>query len=312
MTAEAAFEKLTQLGISDARHLASGMEGHVFLIGNQSVAKVWLHKRLTDVESPKHFYALLQTLDLPFQTPQIFETRDVGGTAVSLERELTGTPMRDLIGEADLEPPAFASEAVLNVLEALKNSFVNGDSLLAVLGVTPSRRARLGGQTAILLEIADQKVRRYGDLLRRSVPDFDEIYSRTVHHLIELPVTRAQAVHGDLCPENILLDEEGKVTAVLDWGFLSLFGDSAFDASVACGVYNMYGPHHRDLDEAFLLACQARLGYSRERLLLYRALYAVISSNAYSENERDGHYTWCVENLLRDELRGVLSSGRIE
>lgn len=288
------------------------MEGHVFSVGNHNVAKVWFYKPLSEVESLGHFYDLLQTLDLPFRTPQIVAARDVDGTAVSLERELTGTPLRDLINETDLEPPGFAFEAVLNVLEALKNSFAGDGSPLAVLGVTPSRRARFDGPTAVLLEVADRKVRRYGDLLRRSVPDFDRIYRRTAHHLQNLPAIGRQAVHGDVCPENILLDEEGKVAAVLDWGFLSLFGDSALDASVACGVYNMYGPHHRQLDDTFLSACQARLGYSWERLLLYRALYAIVSSNAYAEDERDGHYTWCVENLLRDDLRNVLSGGRID
>lgn len=311
LTAEAALKKLIQLGIDDAHHVASGMEGHIFRVGNRTVAKVWYCKSPAEVESLRRFYTLLQTLDLPFRTPQIVEVRAVDDTTVSLERELTGTPLRDLIGETDLEPPTFACEAVLNVLGALKDSFMDHDSPLAVLGVTPSRRARFGGPTAILLEVADQKVRRYGDQLRRSVPGFDQIYSRTVHHLLELPVTGAQAVHGDLCPENILLDEEGKVAAVLDWGFLSLLGDAALDASVACGVYNMYGPHHRELDETFLTACQERLGYSRERLLLYRALYAIVSSNAYAEDGRDGQYAWCVENLLRDDLRSVLSSERI-
>lgn len=312
LTAEGALQKLTRLGLKDARHLASGMEGHVFRVGDHNVAKVWLYKPLSEVESPRHFYNLLQTLSLPFRTPQIVEARDVGGTVVSLERELTGTPLRNLIGETDLEPPKLAFEAVLNVLGALKNSFAGGDSPLAVLGVTPSRRARLDGPASVLLEVADQKVRRYGDRLRRSVPDFDRIYSRTAHHLQNLPAIGGQAVHGDLCPENILLDEEGKVAAVLDWGLLSLLGDSALDASVACGVYDMYGPHHRQLGDAFRSACQARLGYSRERLLLYRALYAIVSSNAYAEDERGGHFAWCVENLLRDDLRSVLSSGRID
>jgi hypothetical protein len=73
----------------------------------------------------------------------------------------------------------------------------------------------------------------------------------------------------------------------------------------------MYGPHHRQIDEMFLEACEARLGYSRERLLLYRGLYAIIQSNAFSETGSDGHYGWCVENLLREDIRNVLAKKQI-
>lgn len=284
------------------------MEGHVFRIGDRSVGKVWFSKSVGEVVPLKHFYEFLQTLALPFETPLITQVEEVDGTTISVEKELTGTPMRQLVKEDEHDPPAFALEAVLTVLGALKErSLSGGESHLPILGIMPSRQARLGGPTSVLLAVADCKVRTYGDQLRRSVPQFGWIYRRTVHHLLNLRTGGTQAIHGDLCPENSLLNADGQVSAVLDWGFLSLFGDSALDASVACGVYNMYGPHHRHIDDVFLAVCEARLGHSREQLLLYRALYALMSSNAYSEDGSDGQYVWCVQNLLRDDLRSVLS-----
>lgn len=312
LTIETARQKLRQLGFTDVEPLASGMEGYVFRLGDRKVAKVWLSKSVDEVAPLKHFYELLHTLALPFQTPLISQVEEVEGTTVSTERELPGTPMRELVREDERDPPAFALEAVLTVLSALKDKRLSsGESHLPILGITPSRQARLSGPTSALLEVADRKVGKYGDQLRRSVPDFDWLYRRTVHHLLEVQREDTQAVHGDLCPENFLLDAQGNVCAVLDWGFLSLFGDSALDASVACGVYNMYGPHHRRIDDVFLTTCEARLGYSRARLLLYRALYSIMSSNAYSEDGSDGQYAWCAENLLRDDLREVLSKKHI-
>jgi aminoglycoside phosphotransferase len=307
-TVETAQQKLSHLGITDVDYIASGMEGHVFRLENQSVVKVWHSKMLEEIAPLKHFYERLQTLDFPFETPLITQVQEVDGTTISIEKELTGTSMCTLVRDDDLEPPKFALEAVLTILEALKTRTLRGNKVhLPILGIVPSQQAKLRGSIAVLLEVANQKVKRYGDQLRHSVPDFDWIYQRTVKHLLELKVEEMQAVHGDLCPENILLGANGKVTAVLDWGMMSLFGDSVLDASFACGIYNMYGPHHRQIDEIFLTACEARLSYSRERLLLYRALYAIIQSNAFSETGSDGHYACCTENLLRDDIRKVLS-----
>jgi Phosphotransferase enzyme family len=305
---ETARQKLSRLGVTEVGYIASGMEGHVFRLENQSVAKVWHFKTLEEIVSLRHFYELLQTLDFPFETPLITQVQEIDGTTISIEKELPGTSMRTLVKEDELEPPTFAFEAGLTILSALKNKMLRGSKVhLPILGIMPSQQAKLSGSTAVLLEVANQKVKKYGDQLRCSVPDFDWIFQRTIIHLLELRANEMQAVHGDLCPENILLDAEGKVTAVLDWGMMSLFGDSVLDASIASGIYNMYGPHHRQIDEMFLTACEARLGYSREQLLLYRALYAIIQSNAFSEDGSDGHYAWCVENLLRDDLRSVLS-----
>ena len=311
-TVETARQKLSYLGIKDVEYIASGMEGHVFRLEHQNVAKVWHRKALEEVTPLKEFHEQLQTLYFPFETPLIAQVQKVDGTTISIEKVLPGTSMRTLMKDDEVEPPSFALEAVLSVLEVLKGKKLSGDKVhLPILGVMSSREARAKGAIAVLLEVAHLKVKRYGDQLRCSVPDFDWLYDRTVKHLLEAEVEEMQAVHGDLCPENILLDEHGKVTAVLDWGMMSLFGDSMLDASFACGIYNMYGPHHRQIDAIFLTACGARLGYSRERLLLFRALYAIIQSNAFSETGSDGHYAWCVETLLREDIRSVLARGRI-
>lgn len=307
-TVEIAQQKLSHFGVRHVDYIASGMEGHVFRLEHQSVAKVWHHKTLAEITLLKDFYEQVQTLEFPFETPLITQGQEVDGTTISIEKELHGTSMRTLVKEDEVEPPPFAFEAVLSILSSLKDKRLISDKVhLPILGIMPSRQSKESGSRAVLLEVAYQKVKKYGDQLRRSVPDFDWIYERTIKHLREARVEEMQAVHGDLCPENILLDAEGKVTAVLDWGLMSLFGDSMLDASFACGIYNMYGPHHRQIDEIFLKTCEARLGYSRERLLLYRALYAFIQSNAFSEDGNDGHYSWCVENLRRDDLRDVLS-----
>src|SRR5688500_11591344 len=113
LTLETAQQKLGVLGFTDVDYAASGMEGHVFRIGDESVAKVWFSKSSKDMAPLKQFYERLQTLNPPFATPLITQVKEVDGTTISVETELTGTAMRRLVNENEREVPAFALNAIL-------------------------------------------------------------------------------------------------------------------------------------------------------------------------------------------------------
>ncbi|MEJ7839866.1 MAG: aminoglycoside phosphotransferase family protein [Thermomicrobiales bacterium] len=307
----AAETALEILELTHAEHIGSGMEGHVFRVRSGLVAKVWHDKALEALEPLRQFYDVILGLNLPFATPDITAIERVGDRTVSIERALDGLPLQDFVDPEDEHVPQVAIDAVIGVLSALQSAKLRlaADHLpdLPILGVTLSGATDIPGTTR-LLEIAEGKVATYGNHLRASVPNFEQITLRVSN----LRVQTHCAIHGDICTPNVLINEIGQVSAVLDWGFASCFGDPAFDASVACGIYNMYGPHHRKLDDTLLDACVSRLGHSRNRLLIYRALYAVLTSNAYSEDGTDGHFDWCVEQLNRDDVQEALSQSTID
>ena len=51
-----------------------------------------------------------------------------------------------------------------------------------------------------------------------------------------------------------------------------------------------------------------RFGYPLEELTLYKAAYAIATSNAYDPEGRDGHFVWCVQLLQREAVRGLLTA----
>jgi hypothetical protein len=103
-----------------------------------------------------------------------------------------------------------------------------------------------------------------------------------------------------------LIGADARVEAVLDWGFLSTAGDPAFDASMFAAFFDMYGPQTRRRDDELLEMSGSRFGYPRQRLLLYRAVYALIDSNAYDPMGHDDHFRWCVATLNREDISDVL------
>ena len=308
MNLEESRQILLEFGYSSVSHIASGMEGHVFSVGNDQVAKVWFSKGEAELRQLQRFYEVVDSLNLPFATPLLTKIRVRNGATISVERFLSGTPMRDLIRGDEPEPPEFATNAVISVLAALKNNPVATEiSDLPILGVAPSIRSRNSGYAQVLLEVANSKVDQYGDQLRRSVPDFDVIHAQIAHRVSTRKSSPFHAIHGDICPANILLGPDMKVSALIDWGFLSYFGDQLLEASIACGTYNMYGASYRINDDYLVEKCERRLGFDRADLLIYRALYAILTSNAYSEDGTDGHYEWCVGMLNRDDIRDAIA-----
>lgn len=80
----------------------------------------------------------------------------------------------------------------------------------------------------------------------------------------------------------------------------------AFDASTFAGFFDMYGPAARRRDDELTNMIRVHFGYPRELLLLYRAFYALVGSNAYDATGRDAHFEWCVATLNRQEISDFL------
>lgn len=133
--------------------------------------------------------------------------------------------------------------------------------------------------------------------LECDVDDFDNLLERVTTRLATIELDRLSVVHGDICRPNLLMDGP-RTAAVLDWGFYSTAGDNTFDAALAAGFFDMYGPDAQRLDNLLLDRFERR-GHDRERMHLYRAAYAITTATIYDADAGDGHYVWCVGNLNR-------------
>lgn len=295
-------------GHAGAETLATGMEGAVYRLGGGLVAKVWGGERPHgDLLALQRFHADLAREALPFATPEIVEVAQVDGTSVTVERELPGRPLRELLpGAAGAGVPGRAADAVALAVEALAGvPDLPSAHALPVLSEPRPFRGDLDWPAA-LVALLDRRVARFGDRLGAAVDDFPDLYGQLVEAVSAIGAPRAVVVHGDVCPENVLVDGDLRPTALLDWGFLSTAGDPAFDAAVAAGILDMYGPGARATDDHLLDLLGRRLRVPRDHLLVHRAAYAVATANAYDPDGRDGHFAWCAATLRRPDVRDAL------
>lgn len=146
---------------------------------------------------------------------------------MTLEREPTGEPLAAKVSTDDPEP---LPEAV--------------DCLVAVLRALAAARARIRGHSAVpdldegrplwqghasfasaLADLLDRGGVRCGELLTAHVDDFGGKHARLAGGLRSVAQAPQAVVHGDLFPENVLVDDDLRTCALVDYGFMSTAGD---------------------------------------------------------------------------------------
>ncbi|MFD2766834.1 phosphotransferase family protein [Micromonospora eburnea] len=288
--------------------LGEGMEGVVFALGGGHVGKLWFRRQPAELRVVKDFYEHLGSQDLPFAVPRMVEVDEVRGHGVTIENELPGRNLKEAVTAGAVSVDT-ARTCMLTVVTALAKT-AGGESARRLTVLDEPAPMWLGRHTwaGALRDLVDRRVAAFHPTLRGAVDGFDAKVAR-VRHLIEgLPPSHTVTVHGDLVRENVLVTPAGEPAALLDWGFLSTEAVPAFEASIAAGVFDMYGPAARALDDELVETLCGLFGHSRHQLLFYRAVYALLTSNAYDADGRDGHFAWCAAALNRPDITDALCS----
>jgi aminoglycoside phosphotransferase (APT) family kinase protein len=287
--------------------LAAGVEGAIYDLGGGLVAKVWRERLAAELSRMQSFYADVAAADLPFATPEILRIDQIDGTAVTYERKLPGAPLQQRLDVADTRIGPKAVSCVTDVLQALAT--VPATSAMRKLAALDEQRPLWAGADTFqgaLLDLIERRVTRFGPVIRRQLPDFDRRYLALRERINALDARPDTVIHGDLLGHNILIDEQLRPVAVLDFGFLTTAGDPRFDAAITASIMNMYGPHALSITQDLTAHFARHLGYSAEVLLAYQAAYAAATSNAFTEDGSDGHFHWCISQLRRDDVSKAL------
>ncbi|WBB68315.1 aminoglycoside phosphotransferase family protein [Micromonospora sp. WMMD812] len=291
----------------EPRLLGQGMEGLVYEVDHDLVAKVWFSGSETSLVRTTTFYDALAGKPFDFAVPRILDIHLREGRCVTIERRLAGTTMTDQLaaGHRTLDE---ARRTVVDVLSDLAGSGPLPEArALSVLDDDVALYDAADDFPAALAALAARRVARFRRVLDPAVENLDKKVDALRGRLREIDSGRRSVIHGDLIPANILVDGAGRPAAVLDWGFLTTEGDPVFDAAVAASIFDMYGRSALETELGLHAQIEERLGYERDALLVYRAAYSVITANAYDADGEDGHFAWCVAALNRpDVVRALL------
>ncbi|MCM0621774.1 phosphotransferase [Nocardioides bruguierae] len=304
---QAAISVLRAAGLTSVGVLGRGVEGVVLDLGDGTAAKVWSSRSRADLDLLRTFYEGIEAgrlADSSVMLPLIVDVLEVEGHLVSIERRLDGEP----VWQADGSSPDLSTTDIDVMTEALAAlAAIPAQPAFLALPMLPGEPA-FGPGAAFETQLADlvaRRVTRFEQALAAAHPRVADTAASTIAALRSLETAPPTLVHGDLIAANVLRTG-GRATAVLDFGFLSTAGDPAFDAAIAASVYDMWGPRARDVERTLDDAWCAAFGYSRERLLVYRAAYALITACCFGEDGSDGHFAWCIAMLDRRDVQDAI------
>ena len=289
--------------------LGSGMDGTVVDLSADEVAKVWHDRRSADLEPLLRFGSALEQSPIPFRCSRTIEILGEDGLTITIEQKVTGRPLRiDALPNA----PVVTDEEIRLMGNALAGLSQVGTGDLSALPILPTEQpfSHTRSFGASLADLAERRFAEGPGFLRQEIGDIDEIVAALLRGLRDLPDLESKClIHGDLIPANVLIDE-GEVSGVVDFGFLTTVGDPRFDAAIAASSFDMYGPNARRSENVLSKAFSARFGHDPTIYGLYRAAYAVITNSCFATDGQDGHFLWCAQMLRREDVRDAIGSPR--
>ena len=283
----------------DAR-LSSGMEADVYAYGPDGILKLYTATTtLADLCILQDFYTSLDRQRLPYALPRIQTIIQEDGFILTIEQRLAGRPMSALL------PPRTASQ-----LDVMMQRYLTATLAISHIQAPPACDRyklfdpdRLSERTSgdwhqFLSRYLRYKLVRVAPYLSRDVPQLASQVQQLYTVLDQPYHGDYRLIHGDVFPGNLLLDDDYEITALLDFGLLTMYGDYLFDLATSWVFFDMYDELKVQVRERYLAMLLARCGEQvRGKLYRYVLIYSILSANTYSSDCSDGHYQWCVANL---------------
>lgn len=300
---------LADLGVQPADLLGSGGEAEVYALDAGRVLRLHRHEAAEQARAIAELCSGLDRSAVPYELPEVLEVHERDGVSWSIERRLPGRPLDGLL--AGLRGMDRASGLT---------AYLEGAAAFGALGPPPGWPGGCGE----LFTAERLRAQRWGDLLADrlrlqlaqgrsllvgAVPRFDDVARRLAGEARTEVAGVPTLVHGDWFPGNVLVDDDLRVSAALDLGWLTVVGDPTHDVRSAA-VFLEVRPWGQAGDDAIVLAAVRRLLGTEAAHLIDRTRRFEQARFAFVADDHHLH-TWCVaglravaEEVLGDQHRG--------
>ncbi len=271
---------LWEEGLDAPIFLGAGEDAWAFALSDTEAIRIFPHASQDFVSELVRLYERLQGHSFSFQCPRIHEVRVHEGIVYTIEARLPGRPMGEFCRQVDGEARRRVLRNYLGALRELGEVEIGDRDFggLSASAVWPTA----GTWKEFLRRGLETSWRQVGLQLSDGLPDLRRIVSR-LEILIEerMDWDRKSLVHGDAYPGNVLVDDDGEVATILDFGRYSLVGDPRLDVAIAIELTEMAGGFSPE-DTEFLRG----LIEEDPAAAAYRAWTAIVLAAVYGGDSR--------------------------
>lgn len=287
-------EVLRRFHLSERAVLGAGGESRVYALDEERVLRVWgAGTTEAKVKDLQRFYRSLDTSGVDFAVPDILESGQEGEFLFSIETRLPGRSLTASIGELDSKARMHALRALVRVageVRKLRSGFEGYGELLA------EESLRRKGWSEFLIDRAHVTLKDSYESFAQEVARLDQVVAEwegDVRSTVGSP--EPELVHGDFFPGNVLVNDAGELTAVIDFSPMTVSGDWRMDVTGAQIFLALGDVDEREDQEIVDREVASLYGVSPEVIDVYRRYYALYFSAARQDDSP--LYEWCVRQL---------------
>lgn len=291
---------LEKYNVSEWDLIGWGTEAQVYSYQDGKVLK--LYNNISDYSKQKILKNLYETIDareVSYELPRIYDIIEESGTVITMEKRIEGQNMQKLLLQFNDEQLDSLFKTYLAASLELKNvktsSAFTGCKLFNDYYSDSSEQKDWHSFLKQFLTYRQEGLQEY---FSRDVLNYNSKLEKLLEILSSKYEGKYSLIHGDFYPGNLLINEKGRITGLIDFGIMTMYGDYLFDIATSWVFFDMYDELKANILEKYLHVIIENLGEEiRGKLYLYVLIYSMISANFYSVDCNDGHYQWCVNNL---------------
>lgn len=226
---------------------------------------------------------------------QIYEIDEVDGVVYTREKRLQGIQMNKIIIGMNTSDRRRLYQNYYDVIRQV--NMVEFPKLPYGQIIKTSDSITSSSWTNFLIQALDKKVVKTQDLMRRSIKDFDkkvELFKNFItQHLVS---TQKNLVHCDYFLNNVLVNDDLSISAVLDFSAHAAVGDPRLDIAGVL-TWNQIDPNI-NLEDYMFLYDEAKKDYSDD-IQTYIDLYLLFSSFYFADMDDP---SFSIKNLNNEKL----------
>lgn len=306
---------LVQCGLPQLRFLGKGMESTVYEFDENTIVKIYDSSVSYDsIVRLKTFYDSLNTNEVNFHTPTIFDVANANGRVVVKEKKLFGKSInKEYLQSLSIEKLKIYFDNYLDTLfliQKVKTDFIHSAELVDHSGKF-FRNKKYMSWKELLIESLQSRYLESKRLFEREIDAADSLVDRLIAKIKQREQKNNSLIHGDFCPANTMVDDQLNITSIVDFGILTTVGDAMFDIALGLAFSDMYN-EITTLNIKDYLKENLKNRLTEDEYLwidLYVVYYSFVSAKMYTYNDPNkGHLKWCLKNLNDSSLTSGLLS----
>lgn len=294
---------LKKYKVNETDFLGKGQEAEVYSYGVDEVIKLYDVSALEKQKSLKRFYESMRITNIHFQLPEIHQIIDEKSAVITIEKRIKGRNIQKDLGRYDEEKLISFFKNYLSVVLNLKDiklqTKFDGYKLLEDYDLNTERPVDWFDFLKQSLIKKNEEIKTY---IKRDVINYEIKLEKILIALSKEYKGEYALIHGDFYPSNLIVDENGDINGVIDFGLMTLYGDPVFDLALSWSLFDLYEEVGEKKLELYLNMMIDTIGVkNRKKIYLYALFYYIYSANFFSENCSDAHYQWSVRNLNNEK-----------